>query len=194
MKVLNFKEELQKIENAKKQCYDTLLTELTKEEIETSRKVIEKNFNYLYQNIENLTIQNKCYNVLFNTLRVITNKGDITIKNLFTYANLSYSVEMLSDSNEDTKVYEEDNEEMSLIFVFNKNETYTFNPYNYRIEEEEKTEELISFSEYAKIHNVTSDTIRQRANRGLFKSAKKIGRNWVIDKNEPYIDNRISNE
>ncbi len=51
-------------------------------------------------------------------------------------------------------------------------------------------EELISLAEYAKLHGVTPDTVRQRANRGVFKTARKIGRNWVIDKNEPYIDNR----
>lgn len=51
-------------------------------------------------------------------------------------------------------------------------------------------EELISIGEYAKMHNVTPDTVRQRANRGVFKTARKIGRNWVIDKNEPYVDNR----
>lgn len=49
---------------------------------------------------------------------------------------------------------------------------------------------LISLAEYAELHGVTHDTIRQRANRGVFKTARKIGRNWVIDKNEPYIDNR----
>ena len=49
---------------------------------------------------------------------------------------------------------------------------------------------LISLAEYAEIHGVTPDTVRQRANRGVFKTARKIGRNWVIDKNEPYIDNR----
>lgn len=54
-------------------------------------------------------------------------------------------------------------------------------------------EELISLAEYAKLHGVTHDTVRQRANRGNFKTARKIGRNWVIDKNEPYIDNRKKN-
>ena len=51
-------------------------------------------------------------------------------------------------------------------------------------------EDLISLAEYAELHGVTSDTIRQRANRGVFKTARKIGRNWVIDRNEPYIDGR----
>lgn len=54
-------------------------------------------------------------------------------------------------------------------------------------------EDLISISEYAKIHGVKSDTVRQKILRGNLK-AKKIGRNWVIDKNEPYIDNRTSRD
>ena len=51
--------------------------------------------------------------------------------------------------------------------------------------------ELISLIEYAKLHGITGDTARQRAARGVFKTARKIGRNWVIEKNEPYIDNRF---
>mgnify|MGYP000917328233 CR=1 FL=1 len=52
---------------------------------------------------------------------------------------------------------------------------------------------LISIAEYAKIHEVTSDAIKKRCQRGTFKTARKIGRNWVIDKNEPYVDNRVKN-
>jgi len=51
--------------------------------------------------------------------------------------------------------------------------------------------ELISLAEYAKMHSITNSTARQRAARGVFKTAKKIGRNWIIEKNEPYIDHRI---
>lgn len=49
---------------------------------------------------------------------------------------------------------------------------------------------LISLVEYAKLNGITSATARQRAIRGSFKTARKIGRNWVIDKNEPLTDNR----
>jgi hypothetical protein len=52
-------------------------------------------------------------------------------------------------------------------------------------------EELISLSEYATLHNLSPRTIRQKATAGGFVTAKKIGRNWIIDKNEPYIDKRI---
>ena len=49
---------------------------------------------------------------------------------------------------------------------------------------------LISLYEYAKIHGRDPATVRQKALRGGFRTAKKIGRNWLIDKNEPYIDLR----
>ena len=52
-------------------------------------------------------------------------------------------------------------------------------------------EELISLVEYAKIHGLDTSTVRQRASRGSYRTARKIGRNWVIDKNEPHIDNRV---
>lgn len=50
---------------------------------------------------------------------------------------------------------------------------------------------MISLAEYAGMHSITLDTARQRANRGLYRTAQKIGRNWVIDADEPHIDNRI---
>lgn len=54
--------------------------------------------------------------------------------------------------------------------------------------------ELISLVEYAKINGISDATARQRAIRGSFKTAKKIGRNWVIDRNEPLVDNRKKGE
>ena len=50
---------------------------------------------------------------------------------------------------------------------------------------------LISLAEYAKIHNKNRDTVKQKCQRGGFKTAVKIGRNWVIDKDEPYTDLRV---
>jgi hypothetical protein len=49
--------------------------------------------------------------------------------------------------------------------------------------------ELINLKEYAKIHGVKPATVRQKILRGNLK-AKKIGRDWVISKSEPYIDGR----
>jgi len=50
---------------------------------------------------------------------------------------------------------------------------------------------LISLAEYAKIHGIHQDTVRQKCIRGGYKTALKIGRNWVIDSEEPHTDNRI---
>lgn len=45
---------------------------------------------------------------------------------------------------------------------------------------------LVALSEYARSHNRSNDTLRRMAENGLFKTAHKIGRNWVIDSDEPY--------
>lgn len=49
---------------------------------------------------------------------------------------------------------------------------------------------LISLAEYAAIHGKEQSSVRQKAERGGFQTARKIGRNWCIDRDEPYIDNR----
>lgn len=49
---------------------------------------------------------------------------------------------------------------------------------------------LISLVEYARKHKRNPDTVRQKVLRGGFSTARKIGRNWVIDEDEPYMDNR----
>jgi excisionase family DNA binding protein len=53
--------------------------------------------------------------------------------------------------------------------------------------------DLISISEYAKLVGVSPDTVRQKILRENI-NATKIGRNWVIDKNEPYVDSRVRKE
>jgi len=52
-------------------------------------------------------------------------------------------------------------------------------------------DKFISFAEYAAMHGRTPDTVRQMALRGGFKTARKIGKYWVIDKTEPYPDRRV---
>ena len=51
---------------------------------------------------------------------------------------------------------------------------------------EGETNVLISLSDYGKIHNKSSDTLRRMAERGTLKTAHKIGRNWVVDSEEDY--------
>lgn len=50
---------------------------------------------------------------------------------------------------------------------------------------------LISLKEYAMRHGRDPATFRQKALRGGFKTAQKIGRDWVIDEDEPLEDKRV---
>ena len=50
---------------------------------------------------------------------------------------------------------------------------------------------LISLAEYAKKNGKSARQIRQKAAAGGFETAQKIGRNWIIEEDEPYIDNRV---
>lgn len=52
------------------------------------------------------------------------------------------------------------------------------------------TDSLITLKEYAAIHGRDPATVRQKILRGSFKTAVKVGRDWLIDKNEPYTDLR----
>ena len=52
-------------------------------------------------------------------------------------------------------------------------------------------DETISLTEYAKRHNKAASTVRQMALRGGFKTARKVGRDWLIDESEPYPDARV---
>ena len=51
-------------------------------------------------------------------------------------------------------------------------------------------ENYITLKEWAEKNGITPDTARQRANRGAFQTAKKIGNLWLISKDEPHIDHR----
>ena len=53
---------------------------------------------------------------------------------------------------------------------------------------------LIPLTEWAKLHGITPDTARQRALRGAFETAQKLGRDWVIDEEEQLIDHRRRTE
>jgi hypothetical protein len=46
---------------------------------------------------------------------------------------------------------------------------------------------LISLTEYAQRHGKSEVAARKKAARGGFTTAKKIGRNWIIDSEEPYV-------
>lgn len=50
---------------------------------------------------------------------------------------------------------------------------------------------MIPLSEYAKQHGRDMSTARHKALKGGFNTARKIGRIWMIDDSEPWVDNRV---
>ncbi|MDO4459458.1 MAG: hypothetical protein Q4C42_05165 [Clostridia bacterium] len=50
---------------------------------------------------------------------------------------------------------------------------------------------LISLKEYCLKHGKDPATGRQRVARGAFKTAVKMGRDWFIEEDEPWIDYRM---
>ena len=51
---------------------------------------------------------------------------------------------------------------------------------------------MITLIEYAKRHNKIPRNLRFKAMSGGFKTAVKMGRDWIIDEDEPNIDRRIT--
>jgi len=51
---------------------------------------------------------------------------------------------------------------------------------------------LITLKEYALRLGKNPDVVRQKSLRGTLKTAQKLGRDWFIDENEPYVDRRIT--
>lgn len=50
---------------------------------------------------------------------------------------------------------------------------------------------MIPLKDYALKHGRNPATFRQKAIRGGFQTAQKIGRDWMIDEDELYIDRRV---
>ena len=53
------------------------------------------------------------------------------------------------------------------------------------------TRMLISLAEYAAKHDKAPVSARSLAASGGFQTARKIGRNWVVDDAEPWPDRRV---
>lgn len=50
---------------------------------------------------------------------------------------------------------------------------------------------MIPLKEYAERLGKNPVIVCQKAIRGGFKTARKIGRDWFIDEDESYVDNRV---
>ena len=55
-------------------------------------------------------------------------------------------------------------------------------------------EGYITLTEWAKRHGIDPATARQRALRGAFETAEKMGRDWIIKEDEELIDHRRKGE
>lgn len=51
--------------------------------------------------------------------------------------------------------------------------------------------QLIPLKQWAENHGISPATARQRAGRGAFETAIKVGRDWFISKDEPLVDHRL---
>lgn len=49
---------------------------------------------------------------------------------------------------------------------------------------------MIPITQYAAMHGKAEVTARQMARRGGLRTARKLGRNWIVDSHEPYPDHR----
>ncbi|SFR67752.1 hypothetical protein [[Clostridium] aminophilum] len=57
--------------------------------------------------------------------------------------------------------------------------------------EEAVPEDMIPLKDWAKMHDLSPATARQKALRGGFRTARKIGRDWMISAGEPNPDHRL---
>ena len=49
---------------------------------------------------------------------------------------------------------------------------------------------LITIKEYGERHGVSNALMRQRCDRGCFRTARKVGRDWMVDEEEEFLDQR----
>ena len=50
---------------------------------------------------------------------------------------------------------------------------------------------LITIKEYAERNGLQHDNVRHKCQRGSYRTAQKIGRDWLIDEEEKDIDRRV---
>lgn len=53
---------------------------------------------------------------------------------------------------------------------------------------------MISITEYARRNGKSPVSMRQKAQRNMIRSAVKVGNIWMVDEDEPLIDNRYRDQ
>lgn len=49
----------------------------------------------------------------------------------------------------------------------------------------------ITIKEYAERNGLNHSSVRHRCERGGYKTARRLGRDWVIDENDVFTDRRV---
>jgi len=49
----------------------------------------------------------------------------------------------------------------------------------------------VTIVDYARKYGLDPDNVRHRCQRGAYKTARKLGRDWVIDEDEQHVDHRV---
>ena len=49
----------------------------------------------------------------------------------------------------------------------------------------------ITIKDYAERNGLRHTTVKQRCERGCYKTARKLGRDWIIDENDNFADGRV---
>jgi len=88
---------------------------------------------------------------------------------------------------------DEDRDNISNILLFHTDEIKEIachTVWHSELVQQRKDRNLISLPQYAKKHGLNLRSVQRKAQFGGFDTARKIGRNWVIDSEEPMTDLR----
>ena len=133
--------------------------------------------------------------VFHTTMKYMFNLDTEFIKKIIKTQSLEYSLSIIDD---EVTVYAGNSEhDQDFVFVYDDGEVWVANAESdYRVKEikedvkEEDFSNLMTLKEYADMHGVADSTVRCKIRNGNLKATKK-GRDWFVDKDEPYIDNRF---
>lgn len=176
------------------QGIEELKEKLSDEQIKAAFKVLYKLTDELYKSDTKTAIT--ATHAFYTTMMYIFNLDKEFIKKIVKIQSLEYSLSIIDD--DEVTVYAGNSEyDQDFVFVYDDGEVWVANAESdYRVKEikedlkEGDFSNLITLKEYADMHGVADSTVRCKIRNGNLKATKK-GRDWFIDKDEPYIDNRF---
>lgn len=187
-------EEVMKVfKNGYEKGIEELKEKLSDEQIKAAFKVLYKLTDELYKSDTKTAIT--ATHAFHTTMKYMFDLDTEFIKKIIKAQSLEYSLSIIDD--DEVTVYAGNSEyDQGFVFVYDDGEVWVANAESdYRVEElkedvkENDFSNLITLKEYADMHGVADSTVRCKIRNGNLKATKK-GRDWFIDKDEPYIDNR----